>query len=101
TSLQVSMPAVDQAMIPYDPTLVPVVGNNFTLTIQGTQVGVTFIADASGTSRYFRTRIFVGTRPPAPAPPPKTLSAIDAVRLASAIRRARPRLAESLVHPRP
>lgn len=98
-SLKVSMPAVDQANIPYDPVLVPVVGNNFRLKIQGIQLPVTFIPDASGTSRYFRTRAFVGTRPMAPPAPPKKLLASGRERLIAAIQQARPSAAERLAQP--
>jgi CubicO group peptidase (beta-lactamase class C family) len=98
-SLKVSMPAVDQANVPYDPVLEPIVGNNFRLTIQGIKLPVTFIADASGTSRYFRTRAFVGTRPMAPPAPPKNVLPGGRERLITAIQQTRPTAAERLLRP--
>ncbi len=61
-SLVVSMPAVDAAKIPYDPTLVAVSADNFTLAIQGTTLEVTFLRDASGAYAWLRTRVFVAER---------------------------------------
>ena len=70
--LRVTMPALDQAGVAYDPVLVPTVPDNFELTLAGAVVPVTFILDAQGVGRYFRTRQFVGGPPPtagAPAAP--------------------------------
>ncbi|MEZ4299345.1 MAG: serine hydrolase domain-containing protein, partial [Polyangiaceae bacterium] len=98
--LEISMPAVDAANIPYDKVLVPVVGANFALKIQGTQLAITFIPDETGVMRYFRTRVFVGTRPLAPPPPPGPAlegSARDA--FLAALRLSRPPIAEQLLTP--
>jgi hypothetical protein len=98
-NLEVNMPAVDQANVPYEPVLTPVVGNNFYLSIQGTVLPVTFIADTSGATRYFRTRVFVGARVEAPPPPAPFLAGERRSRLLETIRRARPALPERLVRP--
>jgi CubicO group peptidase (beta-lactamase class C family) len=60
TSLEISMPAVDDAGIPYSPVLQPNGPGNFILTIQGFQLPVTFLLDESGQREYLRTRPFVG-----------------------------------------
>lgn len=97
-SLTVSMPTVDQAGIPYDPTLTPLVGsNNFLLNIQGTQLPVTFIDDANGISRYFRTRVFVGIRPAAPPPPAPALTNERRARFLDALQRHRPTTLDRLL----
>jgi CubicO group peptidase (beta-lactamase class C family) len=96
-TLEVSIPALDQAGIPYDAPLTPVVGNNFRLGIQGTTLPVTFIADESGVTRYFRTRVFVGTRPEMlPPPPPPALTAGRRARLIEALAEAQPDLLSEL-----
>jgi CubicO group peptidase (beta-lactamase class C family) len=100
-ALQVSMPAVDDAGIPYDATLEPYTPDNFLLGIQGTKLLVTFVADQDGIYRYLRTRVFVGTRPDAPPPPaPPALEGDRRARLVEAIRRARPSISERLLRPR-
>ena len=98
-NLEVSMPKVDQANIPYDPVLIPNIGNNFLLSIQGTQLGVTFIPDAGGVMRYFRTRVFVGTKPVAPPPPPVALEGARKEAFVAALRRAQPTVVERLTRP--
>lgn len=98
-ALEVSMPAVDQAGIDYNPVLEPYAPGNFILGIQGTALPVTFIADESGEYRYFRTRAFVGIRPDAPPPPPPALTGDRRARLLGAIRQAAPSAAEMLLLP--
>lgn len=97
--LHISMPLVDQANIPYDPVLVPYEGNNFLLNIQGISLQVTFIPDETGVMRYFRTRVFVGTRPKAPPPPPPALIGARRDAFLAALRRARPTVVERLSRP--
>ena len=99
-TLEVSLPAVDQAGIPYDPVLTPYAPNSFYLGIQGTTLPVTFIPDDGGVYRYFRTRAFVGIRPSAPPPPPPALTGERRARFLGAVRRARPSAAEILSRPR-
>jgi hypothetical protein len=98
-ALEVSMPLVDQANIPYDPVLVPYAPGNFALGIQGTQLPVTFLTDESGAYRYFRTRAFVGIRPSSPPAPPPPLSGDKRARLVEAIRRPSPSAADLLALP--
>lgn len=88
-ALHISMPDVDAAGVPYDPVLVPMDPRNFLLGIQGTQLGVTFIDDGASTSRWFRTRAFVGDRSASPPPPPPPPTTIDASELAARLERAR------------
>jgi CubicO group peptidase (beta-lactamase class C family) len=61
--LEIEMPDVDAAGIPYDNVLIPVGPENFYLAIQGTYLGVTFLQEEEGATRYLRTRAFVGVRP--------------------------------------
>lgn len=98
-NLEVHMPAVDEANIPYNPVLTPVVGNNFYLAIQGITLPVTFIADGAGGTTYLRTRVFVGARVEAPPPPPPSPVAPEErrARLLEAIRAVRPSLSERLI----
>ncbi len=98
-NLEVSMPTVDQANIPYTPVLTPGAGNNFVLAIQGTQLQVTFIEDESGAMRYFRTRAFVGTKPQNPPPPPVALEGARRDAFLAAVRQARPSVIEHLTRP--
>jgi CubicO group peptidase (beta-lactamase class C family) len=98
-NLEVSMPNVDQANIPYEHVLTPRVGANFLLSIQGTQLGVTFIPDAGGVMRYFRTRVFVGTKAVQPPPPPVALEGGRREAFLAAIRRSRPSVIERLTRP--
>lgn len=99
--LHITMPLLDQMSIPYEPVLIPNGGNNFLLGVQGIHILATFIPDETGVMRYFRTRVFVGTRPMAPPPPPPTeLSGARREAFLAALRRARPSVLESLVRPR-
>jgi CubicO group peptidase (beta-lactamase class C family) len=59
--LQIAMPDVEAAGLPYSPKLRPVSPGNFVLSIQGTQLLVTFVDDG-GKTAWFRTRAFVGKR---------------------------------------
>lgn len=61
-ALTVSMPDVEAAGVPYDPTLQPVSPGNFVLGIQGIRALVTFIPDDTGKVGWLRTRFFVATR---------------------------------------
>jgi CubicO group peptidase (beta-lactamase class C family) len=62
--LTISLPDVEAAHIPYDPQLVPAAPDNFLLSIQGTQVEITFLRDAAGNPEYIRHRAFVAKRTP-------------------------------------
>jgi len=100
-NLEVSMPLVDQAGVPYEPVLTPYAPNGFLLGIQGTTLPVTFIPDETGAYRYFRTRAFVGIRPSAPPPPAPALGGERLTRFLDAVRRAGPAAAELLSPARP
>lgn len=69
SSLTISMPVLDQAGIPYDPTLVPIAPDNFYFLVQGVPLPLTFFRDDLGITRYLRTRVFVGVRVDAFGPP--------------------------------
>lgn len=72
--VRIAMPDVDEAGIPYDPVLTPTLPDNFTLTVQGTTLPVTFLRDPDGNPTYLRTRAFVAARSTAAARPrPSTL----------------------------
>lgn len=62
STLSVSMPDVDKAAIPYTPLLTPVGDDSFVLAIQGTQVEITFLKDATNAYTWLRTRPFVAKR---------------------------------------
>ncbi len=62
--LDLTLPAVDDAGIPYDPRLVPIARDMFAMSIQGLQIPLSGIREAEGEPvRYLRTRYFVGARP--------------------------------------
>jgi CubicO group peptidase (beta-lactamase class C family) len=61
-TLTATIPALATHSIPYEHLLVPLVDDNFALTIEGQELDVTFIRDAQGHPAYFRTRPFVGRR---------------------------------------
>jgi CubicO group peptidase (beta-lactamase class C family) len=99
-SLEVNMPAVDQAGVPYEPILTPYAPDSFYLDIQGFTLPVRVIPDEGGVYRYLRTRAFVGIRPSAPPPPPASALTVDRrARLLDAIRRAAPSAVEQLARP--
>jgi hypothetical protein len=90
-ALSVEMPAIDAANIPYDPLLTSIDPRNWVMSIQGTQLLVTFVDDETGTPRWFRTRAFVGTRSdgmPMPSPPPP-VRGVDPDAFRAAIHHAR------------
>lgn len=60
--LTISLPDVDAAHIPYDPKLVAVSPDNFALSIQGTQLLLSFLRDSAGNPEYMRARAFVAKR---------------------------------------
>jgi CubicO group peptidase (beta-lactamase class C family) len=62
SGLTIAMPAVDAANIPYDKTLQPVTADNFSLSIEGTPIDVTFFRGSSGAYEWMRTRPFVAQR---------------------------------------
>ncbi|MBN2798551.1 MAG: beta-lactamase family protein [Deltaproteobacteria bacterium] len=73
-TLTVQAPLLDAHHIPYGETLVPITPGNFLWEVQGIQTVVSFILDRDGVD-YLRTRYFVATREPAPAPPETALRA--------------------------
>jgi CubicO group peptidase (beta-lactamase class C family) len=59
-NVSVSMPDLDAAKIPYTAALTPAGSPyNFTETVDGLEEGITFIPDASGKNKWFRTRDYV------------------------------------------
>lgn len=98
-TLEIDMPAVDQAGVPYDHVLTPSSPGNFQLGIQGTTLPLTFLKDGTGVYRYMRTRPFVGVRPGAPTAPPPAMTEAARARLLDAIRSAGPDPAERLFRP--
>lgn len=72
----VSMPDLDALNIDYQPKLTPYAPNNFILSVQGTQLLITFLYDEPTQAKYLRTRAFVGVREEAgPKPPASPLAA--------------------------
>lgn len=67
-ALEVDMPDVDAAGVPYQPVLIPLSKQNYLLRIQGFDLPVTFILDDAGAGEYFRTRAFVARRQTTPMP---------------------------------
>jgi CubicO group peptidase (beta-lactamase class C family) len=61
-SLSVSAPRLDDLQIPYETELAAVSPWNFSWTVQGYPLGITFIRDESGQGEYFRARQFVAAR---------------------------------------
>lgn len=68
-TLQIAMPALDDAGIAYDSVLDPIDPSNFVLGVQGSYLQLTFLEPVDGFTRYLRTRAFVGIRPTEPPPP--------------------------------
>ena len=63
-TLSVDIPTYDAAGTSYSQTLQPTSMDNFTITVQGTTIPVTFIADATGAYVWIRTREVVAQRVP-------------------------------------
>ena len=84
-AVSVSMPDLDAAKVPYTTTLAPASPNNFTYTVQGQPVLVTFIPDATGADQWFRTRYFVA-KAQLPGGMPKPALKVDAPRLRARLR---------------
>ncbi len=88
-ALEIDMPALDDAGIPYDSVLDPIDPVNFVLGIQGTYLQVSFLEPTDGFTRYLRTRAFVGIRPDEPPPPAAPLPpAVRRKRVLAALRNA-------------
>ena len=62
TTLSIDVPAFDTTNTPYDHTLHPTSMDNFTATVQGMTIPVTFIADATGAYVWLRTQAAVARR---------------------------------------
>ena len=62
TTLSIDIPSFDAASTPYDQTLQPTSMDNFTITVQGSPVPLTFIADATGAYVWIRTQTVVAER---------------------------------------
>jgi CubicO group peptidase (beta-lactamase class C family) len=62
SDLMISMPDLDAENVPYTPKLEPTAPDNFLLTIEGYEEGITFIRDQSGNAEYIRDRYFVARR---------------------------------------
>ena len=62
TTLSIDVPAFDTTNTPYDQTLHPTSMDNFTVTVQGQTIPVTFIADATGAYVWLRTQTAVARR---------------------------------------
>jgi len=62
TTLSIDVPSFDAANTPYDQALQPTSMDNFIVTVQGTPIPLTFIADSTGTYQWIRTRIAVAKR---------------------------------------
>jgi CubicO group peptidase (beta-lactamase class C family) len=84
-AVTISMPDLDANNIPYDRALTPVSPNNFVVTIEGLQLLLTFVPDATGTFAWLRSRLFVADRQPA-AQAPGARTAIDPVALRRRLR---------------
>lgn len=55
-TLSIDIPSYDTANIAYDHTLQPTSMDNFIITVQGTAIDLTFIADSTGTYVWIRTQ---------------------------------------------
>ncbi len=64
TTLSIDIPSFDTAGTPYAQTLQPTSMDNFLVTVQGSPVPLTFIADATGTYVWIRTQTVVARRVP-------------------------------------
>ncbi len=61
--LELTLPLVDEANIPYEPALIPIARDMFIAQIQGFQIPLSGIRPAPGEPvQYLRTRFFVGQR---------------------------------------
>ena len=76
--LDVTLPLVDGAGIPYTPRLVPFARDMFAFGIQGLQIPLSGIREAPGEPvKYLRTRFFVGQRPDEEGPPEEPVDPMD------------------------
>ncbi|HEY8090976.1 MAG TPA: hypothetical protein VIF09_24105, partial [Polyangiaceae bacterium] len=87
-AVSISMPDLDAAKVPYTTTLAPATPNNFTYTVQGQPVGVTFIPDATGANQWLRTRYFVA-KAVVPGGMPRPAVKVDAPALRARLRAPR------------
>ena len=62
TTLSIDIPSFDAASTPYDQTLQPTSMDNFIVTVQGSPIPLTFIADATGAYVWIRTQAVVAKR---------------------------------------
>lgn len=61
-TLSIDVPTFDTASTPYDQTLHPTSMDNFTITVQGSPIPLTFIADSTGAYVWIRTQTVVAKR---------------------------------------
>jgi hypothetical protein len=61
-TLSIDVPTFDAASTPYDQRLQPMSMDNFTITVQGSPIPLTFIADSTGAYVWIRTQTVVGKR---------------------------------------
>jgi hypothetical protein len=62
TTLSIDVPAFDTTDTPYDQILHPTSMDNFTVTVQGQALQLTFIADSTGAYVWLRTQAVVARR---------------------------------------
>lgn len=88
-TLEIEMPALDEAGIPYDSVLDAIDPENFVLGVQGSYLQVSFLEPVDGVTRYLRTRAFVGIRPTEPPPPAEPMPPAERrARVLAALRNA-------------
>ena len=63
-TLSIDVPTFDTAGTPYDQTLQPTSMDNFIITVQGSPIPLTFIADTTGAYVWIRTQTVVARRVP-------------------------------------
>lgn len=61
-TLSIDIPSLTDANMPYDTVLQPTSMDNFTATVQGSPVNLTFIADSTGAYVWLRTQETVAKR---------------------------------------
>jgi CubicO group peptidase (beta-lactamase class C family) len=64
TTLSIDVPTFDAAGTPYDQALQPTSMDNFIVTVQGSPIPLTFIADSTGAYVWLRTQTAVARRVP-------------------------------------
>ena len=62
TNLFMQIPSLDASNTPYTQQLQPTTVDNFVVTVQGTQMPLTFITDSNGVYTYIRCRPYLAIR---------------------------------------